>query len=76
VSVEVVVAAVECIRFSDTGVAAEEVGERSGVEPVAVEAPFGAGGDEAVEHEDAEDFFPVGAFAGGFEAGSKKCIQF
>lgn len=60
---QAVVPAIERIILGDTPVHAEQIGQRGGVEPVAVQAPLRAGRDEPVKHEHAQDFFPIGALA-------------
>jgi hypothetical protein len=60
---DAVVDAVEGVFFDEGEVVAEEVADRTLLEPLAVELPFAAGIDEAVGDEGLEDVAPGGAFA-------------
>jgi hypothetical protein len=70
-----VVTAVEGVVLRGTGVDAEQVGERRSGEPVTVQPPFAAGREEPVDHEDAENFFPIGVFAADGQTRPEKIVE-
>ena len=68
-------AAVEGVLGGDGEVFMQQVVHGAAVEPVAVEAPFAAGFQQAVAAEELEDVFPVGAFARGAESLSPEGVE-
>ena len=67
--------AVKRVVLGGAFVDAEQVGERGGVEPLPVQSPLGAGGEQPVDDEDAQDFFPVGALAAFAKAPGEKSVE-
>ena len=57
-----VVAAVKGVVLRRAGVQAEQVGQSGRGKPMTVQTPLAAGREQPVDHQHAQDFFPVGVF--------------
>ncbi len=72
---ELVVTGVELVGLGQGEVAPEQIGQRAALKPLAVQAPFAARIDEAVEAEGLEDQIPARALAIGGQTFGKEGIQ-
>jgi hypothetical protein len=72
---QTVEATIERVVLGEAFVRAQQTGAGGGGKPVAVQAPFAAGRKQPVKREQAQDFFPVRAFAAATQAGGKEGVE-
>ena len=72
---QTVEAAIECVVLGNPFVHVEEIGAGRGGKPVPMQTPFAARRKQPVEREQAQDFFPGGAFAADAQARGKEGIE-
>ena len=72
---QAVEAAIKRVVLGEALVRAEQIGTGGGGKPVTVQTPFAAGGEQPVKREQAQDFFPVRAFAAATQTRREERIE-
>ena len=70
-----VMAAVELVAFRQAGILAQQIGERTAVEPVAMQPPLAARREQAIGHQHEQDQIPARALAVGGQPVCPEAIE-